>query len=202
MENNKDAAEFSRWEKAIQIAVSITGFLSLLISVKIWQDSDKRQVSQAAISLFEKFRDERFAKIRSEAWIKRNKYYYEEGYREKIIDASAKIEEEYKYNFLMQEMRVVRDLIEFYTVLSEYKGCEEIIKKCRYFHYGYWRHFLYEIAELHDNYNLPVSTFEEFYDSEYKKYVVGISYVATLKRMDRLVGFENIPENFKFHEFK
>ncbi|WP_460473470.1 hypothetical protein [Emticicia fontis] len=193
--------EFSEWEKSLQIGISISGFLSLLVSIKIWQDTSKQEISQATISLFEKFRDEDFSKIRMEAWKIRNKWYLENNYKQEIIESSKKLHEEYDTNQFMQTMKPVRRLIEFYTILSQYKGNEDIVKRCRYFHYGYWRPFLYEIAKLHDEYNTPVTEFSNKYTMQYQEYIKGISYVETLKNMDRFVGFEGIKEDFRFHDF-
>ncbi|GAB3327844.1 hypothetical protein GCM10027299_29030 [Larkinella ripae] len=197
-----DVVRFSWLEKAITIAVSVAGFSSIITSVIIWQESEKKQIGLVTISLFERFREPEFRESRDRAWQIRNRWYLEEGYKERVVESSTKTFEEFKDNFLMQEMRPVRELIEFYTLLSEYKGREDVIKRCRYFHYGYWRHFLYEIAEAHDNYNkLSLQSFGQAYPEKYREYFEGISYVNTLQRMDDLLGLNDLSKNVKFHEF-
>ncbi|WP_460958638.1 hypothetical protein [Spirosoma litoris] len=78
----------NRWEKSLTLAASTASFLALAVSIKIWQDTDKRQINLATLSLFEKFRDDRFHDIRHRAWKVKNKWDNQKGYKEKFEKAA------------------------------------------------------------------------------------------------------------------
>jgi hypothetical protein len=205
LDNGKTRKEnFELWEKSLPIAISATGFLSLLITVKIWQDTDKRQVNQAALSLFEKFRDESFIDLRRRAWLIRNKWMNEEGYKERMqeyVYDPANFYVPYDDNLYMKEFVDVRALFEFYAVLTSYTGSEDIIKSCRYFYYGWWRPFLYEVAPMHDQYYRPTTKFIEEYPEDYVEYQTNMTYLETLRKLDRMIGFDHLPDDLVIHDF-
>ncbi|WP_421825925.1 hypothetical protein [Larkinella sp.] len=199
--------QFEKLEKSLQVGVSVAGFLSLIVSIKIFRDTDRRQLSQATLNLFEKFTDTKFAEIRYAAWEVRRKWFHEKGYKEKYI-ASAfppnDVESEMSSdNDFREDIKNVRDLFDFFSTLVAYEDSKETIRICRLFYYGWWRNFLYEIAKVSDQYYTPNIEIKQKYKYtfNYSLYAKTVSYVAILKKLDIIFEFEGVKEEEIFHKY-
>ena len=211
-------SEFDKWEKSLQIAVSVGTFFGILASIKIYEYTDKRQVYQYTLSLFEKFRDERFSKIRDRAWQVRKKWDKDEkNYKHKLIEASFEKTTEIKASptpeteqeplndpndkaLLKEDIKAVRDLFEFYSNLICYKDIPEALISYRFFYYGWWRPFLYTMAKIHDDkyeINKDLNEIETF---DYQRYMDNISYIYKLKQLDEIFGFKGVDEKMIIHD--
>ncbi|WP_339715478.1 hypothetical protein [uncultured Kriegella sp.] len=75
------------------------------------------------------------------------------------------------------------------------KKNKEILQSLRYFYYGWWRKFLYEIAhEIESNRNI-----NEIIINAKSDYLENISYTKNLERLDKICGLEDIPKNIEIH---
>jgi len=183
--------DYGRWEKSISTGISSASFIAIIITIKVWQDTDRRNINQVTLILFEKFRDDRFYKIRAKAWIVKNKWDNEKGYKERLISSSFENVKLLNKGQLDEDMKSIRDLIEFYTILSGCTGSEEAMRVCRYFYYGWWRRFLYEIARIHDDYYKPINILNEHNKKDYENYTTAISYTEKLKKLDQLCHMDH-----------
>lgn len=200
---------FDKWDKASQVAVSAASFVTIILSVKIFQDTDRRQVNQATISAFEKFRDKNFADIRKKVWeVKKKWSKNENGYQIKL-EANSFDKEATKHivdnllddekEALDQDILNIRDLLEFYVNLTIYEDKPEALKNCRYFYYDWWRSFLYEMAKLHDNNYLQDQSIASPKNLNYEDYKYNVSYINKLNRLDKMFGFDGVDINEIFY---
>lgn len=200
---------FELLEKSLPIAVTTAGFLSVIASIKIWQDTDKRQVDQAVLNLFEKLRDSRFSDIRKSAWdvkIKweENKHDYQnklqaKGFKTTIDQSSLNNLSDADLAQLRADMIAIRDLFQFYSGLIIYKDRPEALANCFYFYYDWWRSFLYVIAKMHDeNYskNIRLKQLQKF---DHDHYLNNISYTSKLVQLDHMFGFKYVPSDEVFY---
>jgi hypothetical protein len=201
-------ANFEKWDKSLTIAVSISGFISIILTLSIWRSSDQRQIGLSAINLFDKFRDERISLIRNKVWFVRAKWNTNIEYRKNLIEfAFSKMNEkeiikENQIENLADDLHNLYDLFEIFNILSLHTENTEIIKKCRYFYYLWWRKFLYEVAIELDHYEENSINLEfKSYENEFKNYIENISYVGTLKRLDKALGFSKIPCDIEVHNY-
>lgn len=216
---NKEKIEIL--EKSSQVAVSAAGFLAIIISIKIYRDTDRRQVTQITLSLFEKLRDDKFANIRDRVWEVRRKWNSDENYkikfekyaflknnsiknvsieRELVIGDKLTIEEEEEKIAFRKDIKDVRDLFEFYSNLVIYEDVPEAFHHFKYFYYGWWRSFLYEIAEMHDKKYIYIENIDDNF-IDYELYKKNMSYVDRLKRLDKMFIFNNLPHKMDLHEW-
>lgn len=168
-------------------------------------EKDRRQ--QATIDLFKEFRSDRMRNARYGAW------------KVKIIWDSA-ADEKFKDEFIRalvgeieigrgtidiqkDDIRAVYDLFAFYNMLSLYEKNEIHIKNLNYFYYGWWRKFLYEIADKYDKRkSQEISTTAPMeLDSDFRKeFIHAISFKRTLKQLDKLCGFNDLAEDFSIYK--
>lgn len=213
-----DDNNFSKWEKSFTLGFSSTGFLALIVTLRIFQKSDMRLVRQTTLQIFEKFRDDRFLEVREKVWEIQKKWHADTKYKEALINAAytlnqqsqselgeekeldnqVKKERNVKDN-LKKDMNDIRRLFEFYTSLLDFADIPEVLISYRYFHYGWWRRFLYEIAFIEDKHNICNSELEKFEFFDYEKYVDETSHVNKLIKLDEIFGFTGIPYDFVFH---
>lgn len=200
-------ANFEKWDKSITVAISISGFISLILTLSIWRSNDQRQIGLSAINLFDKFRDERISKIRDSVWAVRIKWFNQENYKTELLSFSySKMNErmfsEELNKTLKEDLRNLYDLFEVFNILSLHTENSEIIKRCRYFYYLWWRKFLYEVAiELDNNESNFISDEFKEYETVYEEYLDNISYVKTLNRLDKALGFSKIPYDLEIHKY-
>ncbi|RYE13480.1 MAG: hypothetical protein EOP45_21125 [Sphingobacteriaceae bacterium] len=96
---------------------------------------------------------------------------------------------------LDEDIKVVYQLLEFYLLVSVYEGNQNVLKALRYFYYGWWRHFLYDFAFEIES----VTKTNEILKNGHTDYLQDISYIATLQRLDKLCGLENVPKDIVMH---
>lgn len=92
------------------------------------------------------------------------------------------------------------DLLDFYSVLKEYRPEEKSLYEVKFFFYEWWRPFLYEVAIEYEEENKErlnkeaikkIKNHEAFYNS--------ISFLPTLKAMDELCGFQDLDETMEIY---
>lgn len=90
---------------------------------------------------------------------------------------------------------MVYELLEFYLIASSLENHESILKSLRYFYYGWWRHFLYDVGgEIESRRGI-----HEDVKKNNSDYLDNISYVKNLERLDMLCGLENLPKDISIH---
>lgn len=181
--------------KILGLSISITGFVSIIITIIQSRQSLQRDIQQSSVDLFKELRSEKFIDARRRAWIVKEKWYDEKGYKEKLIKYNFSSRDKVKDEGLDHDMKVVYQLFEFYLLVSVYEGNEKILKALRYFYYGWWRHFLYDFAsEIEGN-----TKTNDMLKNPGVHYLQDISYIATLQRLDILCGLECIPRETVLH---
>lgn len=181
--------------KIIGTAISLTGFISIIVAIIYSKKSIQRDAQKGAIELFQEFNGKEFKKTRTKAWAVKYKWENEKNYKKKFLNynfSNAVKKDDKKLN---KEINVVYKLLEFYLVISTYKENKDILQSLRYFYYGWWRPFLYDIAnEIENNRKINNKVQEAKSD-----YIENIMYTRNLERLDQICGLENIPRDTKIH---
>lgn len=181
--------------KILGVSISITGFVSIIVTIIQSRESIKRDIQKNSVDLFKELRNKEFIDARKKAWLVKEKWYNLDGYKQELITHNFTSNKASINTELDEEIQVVYRLLEFYLLVSIYEGNENVLKALRYFYYGWWRHFLYDFAsEIENN----TKTNNILRESEVE-YLHNISYTATLKRLDKLCGLQKIPEETILH---
>ncbi|WP_406684341.1 hypothetical protein N1F78_01020 [Seonamhaeicola sp. MEBiC1930] len=181
--------------KIIGTAISITGFISIIVAIIYSKKSIQRDIQKGTIELFQEFNDERFKEIRTKAWVVKEKWEKKKNYRKKFIDHNFHNPKQKKDEELEEEINVIYKLLEFYLVISTFEENKTILQSLRYFYYGWWRPFLYDISsEIESNRKI-----NEIIKTSKSDYLDNISYTQSLERLDRICGLEKIPKNTIIH---
>lgn len=180
--------------KILGLSISITGFISIVITIIQSRESLQRDIRQSSVDLFKELRNESFINARRRAWLVKEKWYNDKEYKQKLIAYNFSNRGKNDIEEFNNDIRVVYQLLEFYLLVSVYEGNESNLKALRYFYYGWWRHFLYDFAiEIETNSRVN-------YSVDYRtSYFKDISYIATLKRLDKLCSLEKIPHHTMLH---
>ncbi|WP_299436655.1 hypothetical protein, partial [uncultured Maribacter sp.] len=181
--------------KIIGTAISLTGFISIIVVIIYSKKSIQRDVQKGTIELFQEFNGERFKEIRTKAWVVKEKWENKKNYKSKFLEYNFGKGEKKENKELTEEINVIYKLLEFYLIISTFEENKSILQSLRYFYYGWWRKFLYEIAaEIEDNRDI-----NDIVKNGKSDYLDNISYVKNLERLDKICGLENIPKNIAIH---
>jgi|GEM_PF-7077815 len=181
--------------KIIGISISITGFLSIIVTIIQTKKSVQRDIQQTTLHLFKEFNNDLFRDKRSRGWEVMDKWYSEESYKQRFLEYNLGETITSKDEELGKDIRAIYTILEFYLVVSVNGTNKDLLKAVRYFYYGWWRHFLYDIgAELEKLRKVD----NELLRSE-SDYLKSISYIEHLNKLDKLCGLENIPTATKLH---
>jgi Tfp pilus assembly protein PilV len=63
------------------VAISVTGFVSIIITIIQSRQSIQQDIQQSSVDLFKELRSEKFIDARRRAWIVKEKWYGELGYK-------------------------------------------------------------------------------------------------------------------------
>lgn len=181
--------------KIIGISISITGFLSIIVTIIQTKKSVQRDIQQTTIHLFKEFNSDSFRDKRTRGWEVMEKWYSEDGYKKRFLEYNLGETITTKDEELGKDIRAIYTLLEFYLVVSVNGTNKDLLKAVRYFYYGWWRHFLYDIGEELENLR-KVDNILLRRDNDYLK---SISYIEHLNKLDKLCGLENIPTETKLH---
>lgn len=181
--------------KIIGVAISVTGFLSIILTIYYTEIGIRREIEQNSINLFREFRSKDFFEVRKNAWKIKEKWNNHE-YQKELIkylkeDAQVKPQNELDY-----EIQTMYDLLEFYCILSHYSGNPESFKKLKYFYYGYWRPLLYSFSNFIDELRKEDISSIIILETDYFK---NISYSTSLNKLDEICGFTKYDKNLVFH---
>ena len=191
----------------LSLSISFTAFASIFFSLQQSKSQRRNELKQITIDLFKELRGQHFREVRDKSWLVKSKWEKNKnGYRQKLIQAmfSDKTNSEEGINITKDQIQAIYDLIGFYSVLSLYRDNENDIQNLSYFYYGWWRKFLYELAELKDARREEDLFTEDFVLNNKIKfkqqtYVDNVSLKSMLKRLDLLCGFQDLPEDFELH---
>lgn len=186
--------------KILGVSIAVTGFVSIIFSIIQSRESIQHSVDESVIELFRDLRSPEFIESRRRAWIIKEKWFQDDGvYKQKFLDYNfstrkEKIKKDQKE--LDEDIKAVYQLIEFYLLVSSYKGSVRLMKQLRFFYYGWWRHFLYDFAHEIER---TTKTSPKLQDPK-STYLRDISYTGTLERLDRLCGFQGMDRTLVLHE--
>ncbi|WP_339715471.1 hypothetical protein [uncultured Kriegella sp.] len=107
--------------KIMGTAISLTGFISIIVAIIYSKKSIQRDIQKKTIELFREFNGERFKKIRSEAWIVKEKWENKKKYKEKLIEYNFAKSGKKEDKELADDTKVVYQLLEFYLVISTFE---------------------------------------------------------------------------------
>ncbi|TYA74930.1 hypothetical protein [Seonamhaeicola marinus] len=176
-------------------AISIVGFLSIILTIVYTRKSILRELNSGTQELFSLFRSEKNEALRYRAWEVKQKWENEPGYKKKLIDYKYGEREETKNKKLNKDINSVFEILEFYLMLSNYHDNKQLFKSYRYFYYGWWRKFLYDIGgEIEKSRKC-----NENIRKSHPDYFKAISYTESLKRLDEICGFHDIPIDEEIH---
>lgn len=181
--------------KILGTSISITGFVSIIVTIIQSRKTIQKDLQQSTIDLFKEFRSEKFKNTRDRVWGLMNNWMQTEGFKQKFIDYNFKQDNKKVEEELDKDIKALYDMLEFYLILSVYEGNENVLKALRYFYYGWYRHFLYDIAKEIES-NRQVNPLLSSYKTSY---LSDLSYVSNLERLDRLCGLDKIPKNTIIH---
>lgn len=181
--------------KIIGISISITGFLSIIVTIIQTKKSVQRDIQQTTTHLFKEFNSDSFRDKRTRGWGVMEKWYSEKDYKKRFLEYNLGETVTTKDEELGKDIRAIYTLLEFYLVVSVNGSNDDLLKAVRYFYYGWWRHFLYDVGKELEN-TRKVNTTLLKRDSNYLK---SISYIEHLNKLDKLCGLENIPTDIKIH---
>lgn len=190
----------------LSLSATISAFTSIYFSINEAKNARSNELKQTTIDLFRELRSERFTKVTTHCWAIKTKWDKNESdYKSKLISSMfSEIENlESDIQITKEQIQAIWDLTGFFTILSLYNDNNDDIKKLNYFYYGWWRKFLYELAELRDDRRIrDTFSFEDCRNINFNRntYVDNVTLKPILQRLDKLCGFENIPESFEFHK--
>lgn len=181
--------------KILTTSISITGFISVIFAIIYSQKNIQREIQNRTIELFKEFNSNRFKEIRSKAWIIKHKWYNDKNYKNRFLELSYNSTLRKADHEIDREISVVYELLEFYLIVSSCEGNESILRGVRYFYYGWWRPFLYDVgSEIEDRRGIcPIVT------SIKNDYVDNISYIKNLEKLDKICGLDKIPKDMIIH---
>lgn len=181
--------------KILGVAISVTGFLSIILTIIESRKNIQREIQKNTVDLFREFRSEKLRKARNDGWEVKKKWFGQEDYKQKYLNHNFNNPTEIPNAELEIDTHAVYDLLEFYMVLSSSEITQDVLKTFRFFYYGWWRKFLYSIAEEIEKkrkMNLEVL-------KNSPAYVESLSFTNNLKKLDKLCGFEGIKPDEELH---
>lgn len=181
--------------KIIGVAISLTGFLSIILTIIQSRRNIQREIQKNTIDLFREFRSEKVKQARNRAWAVRDKWYNNETYKAEYLKFNFDNPDNVENEQLSNDTNAIYDILEFYLIVSAYDGNKDVIKAFRYFYYGWWRPFLYEVAteiETHRKCNPLLNTYSP-------EYIDGVSFTKNLEKLDKMCGFQKIPRYIELH---
>lgn len=190
------------------LAVSLTAFASIIFTLQQTRNDNQNELKQITIDLFKELRGAHFRDARDKAWQVKSKWdKNQKGYQKKLLIAmfTDKTNSESGVEISKEQIQAIYDLIGFYSMLSLYEGNETHLKALNYFYYGWWRKFLYELAlEKDSRRSTDLFIEDDLKNGKVKfdrdEYIKNISFVSSLKRLDGLCGFKNLPIDFEIHK--
>lgn len=181
--------------KILGTSISLTGFISIIVAIIYSKKSIQQDIQKGTIELFQEFNGERFKSIRGEAWKVKEKWYNEKNYRKRFLDYNLNIADRKTNKELDKDIGVIYELLEFYLIVSSYDGNQQILRSLRYFYYGWWRPFLYDIGgEIEKNRGINPILFQTK-----NEYIDNISYVKNLEKLDEICGLQKIAKDIEIH---
>lgn len=181
--------------KLLTISIAITGFLSIIFTIIHSRKNIQREIKKNSVDLFQIFRSEKIRNARSLGWRVKQKWTNDTSYKQEFLKFLFNNPDSEPNADLLKETDAIYDLLEFYHLVGNYEGDCEHLKSYRYFYYGWWRRFLYEMAyqiESHRKVNPLVHV-------HCPDYLDNISYTKDLQQVDKLCGLENIPIHEDIH---
>lgn len=190
----------------ISLSISFTAFFSIIFSLQQTIHNRQNELKQITVDMFKELRGQHFRQVRSRCWEVKEKWDEDEnsdGYRDRLINAM--FSDSSDSTITSEHTQAIYDLIGFYTILSLYRGNENDIRHLNYFYYGWWRKFLYELAEYKDLRRVDyLFDDSELTNHEFKfdkqGYIDNVTLKPVLKRLDILCGFENLPGKLNMHK--